>query len=163
MSFTSRYIHNGARSNQVRSNRFSAFSMYEKNWQQASICTDQVGNPMVACAVPGNGNSGKPCCSNSQTALSAQNVSTMKNARKQLGEVAGMDATQLNPVPVDNAPTDTFPVFEDAVFFKKPQPRQPESPDTESFRSWLKSNAHRHSASPALLERIRTIPEDHKA
>ena len=88
---------------------------------------------------------------------------TMKNARKQLGEIAAIDATQINPGPIVTDNADCLPLFENAIFHEKPQYRQPESPEQENFRSWLKTSLPRHKASPALIDRIRNIIEDDKA
>lgn len=95
----------------------------------------------------------------------AQNLITMKNARKPLGEIAIKDATQINPGPIvtDNLDhLDLYPLLENVVFHEKPRPRQPESPEAESFRSWLKSNAPRPITSPALIEKIKKITADDK-
>lgn len=127
------------------------------------VSSDQAGTLSEPCDVPGMDKDGCERNQQSRMAMLAQNHFTMKNARKQLGEIAAIDAVLINPSPIVSDTPDALPLFENAIFHEKPRPRQPESPDTESFRSWLKASTPRHKASPALLERIRTIPEDEKA
>lgn len=87
----------------------------------------------------------------------------MKNARKQLGEIAATDAQQFNPGPFVPESFEDLAILENAIFHEKTTPRQPEAPETESFRSWLKAHTPRHTASPALLERLRKITSEDKA
>jgi hypothetical protein len=87
---------------------------------------------------------------------------TMKNARKQLGEIAAIDATQINPGPIVCDNTECLPIFENAVFHEKPRPRLPESQEEENFRSLLKTSLDRHRAPASLIERIRNIVDDNK-
>lgn len=87
----------------------------------------------------------------------------MKNARKQLGEIAAADAPQFNPGPFVPESFEDLSILENEIFHEKPTPRLPEAPETESFRSWLKAHTPGHTASPALLERIRKITEADKA
>ena len=94
------------------------------------------------------------------TTILAQTFFSMKNARKQTGEIATSDATKINPGPIMTEGPDVFPLFENPVFHEKHRSRQPESPDSESFRSWLQSNTPDHKASPALLERVKNILQD---
>ncbi|GEM_PF-1319698 len=140
----------------------TAISLHENNRQVASLCTNQVGTPLEQCSLPGNGNNGDGRARKSGAKMLVQNHFTMKNARKQLGEISN-DPTQIKPGPIVADNPDAFPLFENEVFYENPIARQPESPDAESFRSWLKTNTPRHKASPALMERISRITHDDNA
>ncbi|MBL7827198.1 MAG: hypothetical protein JNJ57_11235 [Saprospiraceae bacterium] len=141
---------------------FITSPLYAENWRNKSICPQTAGNRSGQFDWPGQG-----CC-NLKTSRGtvretlAQNYFTMKNARKQRGEMASTDATQFNPGPIVPDSVDDLQILENEIFHSKPRPRHPESPEAESFRSWLKAHTPKHSASPALLERIRKITEDFK-
>ena len=139
------------------------FSPYEKNWPSTFIGSERVGTSSERCSWLGGRENIDDCKRKSDVELLAQNLFSMKNARKQLGEIAAKDATQINPGPIVSDNPDALPLFENQIFHEKPRPRQPESPDAESFRSWLKTNSPKHKASPALLERIKSIIHDDKA
>lgn len=84
----------------------------------------------------------------------------MKNARRLPGRIASTDATQINPGPRVADNPDSFPFLENPIFHELPRSRQLESPEEETFRSWLKSNTPAQKASPALLERIKRITHE---
>jgi hypothetical protein len=162
MSLTRQYYNIGRPVSFTGATHCSVFSGFEKNWQAACFCTDRVGTPPEQCSFPGSGNNINDRPGNSPVEMLAQKLFSMKNARKQLGEIASNDATQINPGLIVTDNPDAQPLFENQLFFEKPLSRQPESPETELFRSWLKSNTPHPKASPALLERIRTIPHQDK-
>lgn len=162
MLFTSQHLNSGQQASMACSTTRFDFSMYEKNWLPAFLCSDPVGTPSAQCSLPGNGEKKTLSESKSAVGMPTQNLFFMKNARKQLGEIASKDATQINPGPIVSDNPDSLPLFENPIFHEKPRPRQPESPEAESFRSWLKTSAPRHKASPALLERIKMITLDDK-
>lgn len=87
----------------------------------------------------------------------------MKHERKHQGAFA-IDVTLAElGTPGSAAPTqpEDLPINAEAVFNTLPSPRQPETPEEESFRRFLKTHLPRHKASPALLQRIRsTIQEE---
>jgi hypothetical protein len=163
MLFTSQYFTIGQQENTTCSSFRTVSSMYVQNWQASSIVHALVGTQSERCTLPGSGDNKTDRDRMSDADLLAQNFFTMKNAHKQLGEIASTDATQINPGPIVSDNLDSLPLFENQIFHEKPLSRQPESPDTESFRSWLKTNTPRHKASPALLERIRSITHEDKA
>lgn len=84
----------------------------------------------------------------------AQISCNMKDVRKQT------TASAPNPIPGTPALRPVNRNFEDdpaldaAIFSKTPAPRQPESPEEESFRSFLKHQLPRHKASDALSQKI---------
>ncbi len=161
MLFTSQYFSTGQQSI-AASPSSSTNSLHENSRQVALLCTDQVGTPSIPCDFPGHGDNNKGLEKKSSADMLIQNHFTMKNARKQLGEISN-DPTQIKPGPIVSDNPDAFPVIENQIFYEKPIARQPESPDTESFRSWLKTNTSRHKASPALVERISRITHDENA
>ena len=160
MLFTSQYFSIGTQVNSACSTQRFVFSLSENNRQAAFLCTEKADNLLVQCALPGNGADNSAWARNSQVECLAQNHFSMKNARKQLGEIASTDPTQIKPGPIIADDSNFFPLFENQIFYEKPIARQPESPDEESFRSWLKTNTPRHKASPALLERVSSIIHD---
>jgi hypothetical protein len=139
------------------------FAVREKNWYNMSVVLAPVGTPAERHNMPGTSNAATMCDRTFVCETLTQKLFTMKNARKQLGEMASNEASSYNPGPIATESFDTLPLFEHPIFHEKPQARQPEAPDTESFRSWLKSNTPHQKASPALLERIRSITHEDKA
>ncbi len=162
MLFTSQYFTIGQQVVSTCPTPRFVFSMYAMNWHYACICPDQAGAQAEQSVLPGIGEKKMERERKSNAKMLAQNLFSMKNARKQLGEIASKDATQINPGPIVSDNPDALSLFENQVFHEKQRPRQPESPDVEPFRSWLKTNTPRHKASQALLERIKLISHDDK-
>lgn len=163
MSFTSQYFSIGKQANTAYPNPRPFISLSEKNRQIASMFIDQAGSPSELCALPGHSNNTCRWEENSNADILVQTHVTMKNARKQLGEIAAKEVKKGNPGPIIPSNPADFPLFENPIFYEKPLSRTPESPDTESFRSWLKTNSPKHTASPALVERIKRIITDDNA
>jgi len=92
--------------------------------------------------------------------MPAQIQVRMKNARKETG-VQASDKSKVHDSLMANTPSDPT-IFENQVFVTPPSPRQPESPEVESLRSLLKANLTRETASPALLQRIRSRMHENK-
>lgn len=84
----------------------------------------------------------------------------MKNARKEPG-VQASDKSKVYDSLMATPPTDST-IFDNQIFVTPPSPRQPESPEVESLRSLLKANLTRETASPALLQRIRSRMHENK-
>ncbi|MDP1813349.1 MAG: hypothetical protein Q8K92_02765 [Leadbetterella sp.] len=163
MFLTSQYINTGKQAQTAYSTPCPAISLSENNRQLASLSLDQVGSPSGPCDLPGNGNIRCQWEGNSNADILVQNHVTMKNARKQIGEVAAKEVPQVNPGPIVPHNLKDFPLFENQLFYEKPLSRSPESPETESLRSWLKTSSPKHKASPALVERIKRITRDENA
>lgn len=155
MFFTRQRITTGQQALDARSLLLmSLVSGTEQNWSPAAICPRSVGSRSRQCGLPGlaivgqNGGS-KPCA-----IPLAQIVFSMKNARNESG-IAASDKTRVS------SPDDQV-LVEHPLFSEIPSPRTPESPDVESLRSLLKANLPRETASPALLQRIRSRMQAHK-
>ncbi len=161
MSFTRQHFTAGQQA--LRASSFSGLTTYSasvKNWSPTSICPSSVGSRSGQCEAPGFGILGNPGSSNPSDSMPAQIHFNMKIARKDTG-IPASDKHQVTDPFVSGNPADAIPV-ENAVFFEKPAPRQPESPDVESLRSLLNANLPRETASPALLQRIRSRMHDQK-
>lgn len=92
----------------------------------------------------------------------AQNISDMKNARKQLGEVALKETTECTTGSIFPDNPDDLILFNNPVFYQKPETREPDSPKTESFRSFLKAALPNPKVPQTLLERIKSMSEGTK-
>jgi hypothetical protein len=114
----------------------------------------RAGNPSVHNGAPGEGFEDSFRGSTPAERASTQNFFTMKNPRKQQGTIAHQRAEM--PVQTISDTVEDFALLNEKVFSTPPSPRQPESPDEESFRSLLKSNLPNHRASSELLQRIRS-------
>lgn len=159
MSFTRQHFTAGQQA--FRAGSFSGLTTYSasvKNWSLTSICPSSVGSRSGQCEAPGFGILGNPGSSNPSDSMPAQIHFNMKIARKD----TGITASDKHPITDTFVhPADATPV-ENTIFFENPAPRQPESPDVESLRSLLKANLPRETASPALLQRIRSRMHDQK-
>lgn len=161
MSFTRQPIFSNWQRLSGRCSMQAAFAArYEENWLDTNICPRQVGALAGHCVQPGRPSIALQACSGWEKVLLTQTLFTMKNARKQLGEIASTDASQFNPGPIVPDVFDQFPVMENEIFQRSPSPREPESPETESFRAWLKVHTPREKPSAELMERLRKITQE---
>lgn len=121
-----------------------------------------VGSQSERCDLPGaaseDASGSKPW-----QEMRAQTPRIMKHERKHQGAFANnVDATgTATPGSAAPAQPDDLQPTAETIFGNPPAPRQPETPEEESFRRFLKTHLPRHKASPALIQRIRsTIQED---
>ena len=161
MSFTSQYFNIGQQALTGGYTSDMVFSMNENNRQLTCLCSDLPGKQTEPCYLPGIENTN--CCGErlSDSVVLAQPIFNMKNARKQQGEIAQPDVAPVYPNNTLTDNLDSFFPVENPLFLENSMKRVPESPEIESFRSWLKMNLPTHKASPALIERIRKISEGH--
>ena len=120
-----------------------------------------VGSQSERCDLPGSA-SEDASGSKPWQEMRAQTPRIMKHERKHQGAFANnvnnAAATPGSAAPAQ--PDDIMPTTE-TIFSNPPAPRQPETPEEESFRRFLKTHLPRHKASPALIQRIRShIQED---
>jgi hypothetical protein len=132
------------------------------NWHFAFLRPSPVGTRSRRCEMPGYATEARKSGSKPSGETKTQNHSSMKNARKQLGTDTAANYPSGVPQPPITTNADDFSLIENDAFSHKPEPRQPESPDAESFRSLLKTNLPRHQASPTLLQRIHNISRHDK-
>lgn len=135
------------------------------NWQGSTdSCCVPVGARMQQIGCSGFATAGMMCGSKPDHGTSAKNVLTMKNSLKSTGNLAakqGIAASSYSTSPAGIEPkADDQSFTEKKLFHKKPTPRLPESPEEESFRHFIQSNLPRPKASPALLQRIRSIAQE---
>jgi len=155
MFFTRQRITTGQQATNARSLPLMRLvSGTEQNWSPAAICPRPVGSRSRLCGLPGLGVVGQDGGSKACAIPLAQILFSMKHARNESG-VPASDKARVS------APDDQV-LLDNPVFSQKPDPRNPESPDVESLRSLLKANLPRESASPALLQRIRSRTQEHK-
>jgi hypothetical protein len=114
----------------------------------------RAGNPSICSGVPGEGPGDSFPGSTPVERASAQKFFTMKNPRKQQSAIAHQRAEI--PVKTISDNIEDRALLNEKVFSTPPSPRQPESPEEESFRTLLKSNLPNHRASSELLQRIRS-------
>lgn len=139
----------------------TSVSKFVINWRPLWICPSSVGSRSGQFGQPGFSDFGNRIGSTPSGWMQAQNHVSMKNTRKESGMPASDKLRAQGPLSASN-PDDPGSV-ENQVFFEKPTPRPPESPDVESLRSLLKANMTQEKASPALLQRIRSKMHEHKA
>lgn len=162
MSFTSQHSTIFQQNHPFCSFFNSASVRYEYQWSVASICCERAGTLTQLRNFPVSGTEATLIGSKENDGMAAQILFTMKNARKQLGEVAAKEMTQRTPGPITPENLDDFPRLDSAVFNQKPRIRESESSETESLRSFLKANSPHPKAPQALLERIKSIIEEDK-
>lgn len=99
--------------------------------------------------------------SNSRCKMLAQIKIAMKFSLDQNQPVANgtADTQEFNCGEPQTAPPpkDMFLSFDDPIFSLPPASRQPESPETESFRQQLKAHLPQHRPSMAIQQRIRDM------
>ncbi|MBU6340183.1 MAG: hypothetical protein KGS48_01705 [Bacteroidetes bacterium] len=157
MSFTRSTFFAGQQAQTTHcSDRVSLNGITEKNWR-LNVYPAAVGNPGRQAAAPGCCRFANADCSKTGKQMGTQSLYYMKNQSIQ----PGFDpiAVSQNGNAIQNTPNEPIneeiELIEKKVFSTPPAPRVPESPEVESLRMLLKSNLSRHSASPALKERIR--------
>jgi hypothetical protein len=161
MSFTSQRSFAGQQAADARSLPCMVLvSTSAMNWSPVSICLSPVGNRCWQYGLPGVVNLDLFRGSKPSNRMPAQIQVRMKNARKETG-VQASDKSKVHDSLMANTPSDPT-IFENQVFVTPPSPRQPESPEVESLRSLLKANLTRETASPALLQRIRSRMHENK-
>jgi len=123
------------------------------NWHNATDVA-LAGTQVISCGRPGYPIRKKED-GTQRSGFLTQISCNMKDARKQTTASATNSTPGTpNSRPV-NRPFEDDPAFDSAVFSTPPAPRQPESPEDESFRSFLKHQLPRHKASAALSQKIR--------
>lgn len=155
MSFTRQHITAGQQASIARSFFYSttpaAFAM---NRSLVSICPDSVGSRSRQYEAPGACLISLIEGSKPSDDVPTQIQFTMKITGKSTGTAAS-DKQAVNQARIhiqDTSPSTNEP----AILAENPSHRTPESPEVESLRSLLKANLDRLSASPALIERIRS-------
>lgn len=155
MTLTRPYITAGQQASNAYSFSYSTPSTaFAKNRSLVFICPDSVGSRSRQYEAPGACWIGPIESSKPSDDVPTQIQFTMKITGKSTG-TAVSDKQAVNQARIHTQ--DTSPgAIQPAILAESPTHRTPESPEVESLRSLLKANLERLSASPALVERIRS-------